>query len=212
MLLTSNCTAILPFFPKRPMKADFCHCVANEQMRTKWGNQANPGRVPGKSNKQRPQRHSRGILISSEVEQPPPPLLCMTSLIQSCLGMHCVCARVSFSMPTNSCFITSAFRPCGSKWTTVLPVIVCASPGSPSAGERNGRRGSKRHLTNCDDVSCTFGQSGRVSCLMRSNTFLILCNFRIDVAALSVKCGYRLDWMCMWIADEWKNKKHFINS
>lgn len=43
--------------------------------------------------KLRPQRHSRGILISSEVEQSPPTqhthtLLCMT---ESCLGMRCVC-------------------------------------------------------------------------------------------------------------------------
>ena len=71
MLLTSNRTPILLFFPKRAMRAVFSHCGATEQMRTKWGNQANPGRVPGRSNKQRPQRHSRGILISSEVEQSP---------------------------------------------------------------------------------------------------------------------------------------------
>lgn len=44
MLLSSNCTAILLVFPKRPMKADFSRGLATEQMRTKWGNQANPGR------------------------------------------------------------------------------------------------------------------------------------------------------------------------
>lgn len=35
MLLSSNCTAILLVFPKRPMKADFSRGGATEQMRTK---------------------------------------------------------------------------------------------------------------------------------------------------------------------------------
>lgn len=90
MLRTSNCIAILLFFLKRPMTADFSHCGATEQIRTKWGNQANPDRVPGKSNKQRPQRHSRGILISSEVEQSP------TSLHDKShteLFRHALCVR-----------------------------------------------------------------------------------------------------------------------
>lgn len=50
--------------------------------------------------KLRPQRRSRGILISSEVEQSPPTqhthtLLCMT---ESCLGMRCVCVCVCACM------------------------------------------------------------------------------------------------------------------
>ncbi len=99
MLPTSNCVAIPLFFPKRPMKADFSHCGATEQMRTKWGNQANPGRVPGKSNKQRPQRNSGGILISSEVEQSPTSLhdKSHTELFRHAL---CVCAFHLACQPT----------------------------------------------------------------------------------------------------------------
>lgn len=99
MLPTSNCAAIPLFFPKRSMKAAFSHCGATEQMRTKWGNQANPGRVPGKSNKQRPQRHSRGILISSEVEQSPTSLhdKSHTGLFRHAL---CVCAFHLACQPT----------------------------------------------------------------------------------------------------------------
>lgn len=99
MLPTSNCAAIPLFFPKRSMKADISHCGATEQMRTKWGNQANPGRVPGKSNKQRPQRHSRGILISSEVEQSPTSLhdKSHTGLFRHAL---CVCAFHLACQPT----------------------------------------------------------------------------------------------------------------
>lgn len=91
ILLTSKYAGILLFFPKRPMKANSSHCVASEQMRTKWGNQANADRAPGKSNKQRPQRNSGGIVISSGVEQSP------TSLHDKShteLFRHALCVRV----------------------------------------------------------------------------------------------------------------------
>lgn len=104
MPITSNYTAILLFFPNRPMKAGFSHCVATEQMRTKGGNQASADRVSGKSNKRRLQRYSRGIVISSGVEQSPTSLhdKSHTELFRHALcvyAFHLACQPTAASSP-----------------------------------------------------------------------------------------------------------------
>lgn len=196
MLLTSNHTAFGCFPPQRPMNADFSHCVATQQMRTKWGNQANPGRVPAKSNKQRPQRHSRGILISSEVEQSPP-LLCMTTLTQSCLGMHCVCVCV-FHL---ACQPTAASSPppfglvgvneqqAPSNCLCLTRLAECQRKKQMRRKRATPKTKKKNQQKKCDHRSCTFGQSRQESWLMRLNKFFIACNLSADVAALSGGSG-----------------------
>lgn len=188
MLLTSNCAAILLFFPKRPMKADLSHCGATEQMRTKWGNQANPRRVPGKSNKQRPQRHCRGILISSEVEQPPTSLhdKSHTELFRHAL---CVCAFRLACQPT-AASSPPPFGLVGVNEQQALSNCLCLT----RLTECQRKKPTRRKLVttkkkNAITENYTFGQSWQESCLMGPNKCLILCNLSTDVAARSPESG-----------------------
>lgn len=90
MPLTSNCCSAAFPLRERGLLAP-CGSRTNENQMRESGESRQSTRE--EATKLRPQRRSRGILISSEVEQSPPTqhthtLLCMT---ESCLGMRCVC-------------------------------------------------------------------------------------------------------------------------
>lgn len=77
-----------------------------------------------------------------------PPLLCMTSLIQSCLGMHCVCARApAFHL---ACQPTAASSPLplglvGVNEQQALSNCLCLTPTHRAAEKR--KRMERRQAT-----------------------------------------------------------------
>lgn len=91
MLLSSNCTAILHFSLRDLWEQTSVIVV----QLSKWESNEEIKRIQAEYQEEYQTEGPKDIAEASwlAVKLSSPPLLCMTSLIQSCLGMHSVCAR-----------------------------------------------------------------------------------------------------------------------
>lgn len=157
MPLTSNCCSAAFPLRERGLLAP-CGNRTNENQMRESGKSRQSTRE--EATKLRPQRRSRGILISSEVEQSPPTqhthtLLCMT---ESCLGMRCVCVCMHACAFHLACHPTAASSPppfclVGVNEQQAPSNCLCLTQVNMCQWKKQMRR---KQATKCDYRSCTF--------------------------------------------------------
>lgn len=130
-------------------------------MRTKWGNQANPGRVPGKRQQNwGPKDVAEAFWLAVKLSSLPPnqhthTLLCMT---ESCLGMRCVCVCMHARAFHLACHPTAASSPppfclVGVNEQQAPSNCLCLTQVNMCQWKKQMRR---KQATKCDYRSCTF--------------------------------------------------------